>query len=103
MFEAGDKVVCIDDSPVLAKSGQPVKWAIQPTHELELHEIYVIREICTNPWTGNMCLRLLGMFGGVYVRECGFMWECAWKASRFRKLSEMQAEARQRQKQQQPG
>jgi hypothetical protein len=79
MFEIGDKVVCVDDSPGRSNG---LKLLVRD-------RLYVIERV--NDLGGD---------------DVGF-WivgipECPWRYTRFRKLSDMQAEARERRKERQP-
>jgi hypothetical protein len=87
MFEIGDKVVCVDDAV------QSNPSALIDGDRVKLGVLYVIRGFSS-----------LG--GPLLVGLCGGFWsdgeEVSFKPSRFRKLSDMQAEARERRKERQP-
>lgn len=83
MFEVGEKLVCVNDSPNV-RTG-----ATLPIRE---GEVYVVRKVISNP---VLCREgygvfLFGIFLGINP-ESGNEWH--FLPSRFRKLSDMQAEA----------
>jgi hypothetical protein len=84
MFEIGEKVVCVDDSPS----------AIDGIKYLQRGDIYVIL-VCE--WVSNS-----GYTGYAVVVTGQTMTHLGWRAYRFRKLTDMQEEARQRIKKKHP-
>lgn len=84
-MKISDKVVCVDDSP-----RPDIEWKFPPSAWVVKGEVYTIRE--TVVFEGELCVRLSGIFGGVW-RECPDI-ESAWWSTRFRLLSEIQAENR---------
>jgi hypothetical protein len=88
MFESGEKVVCVDDSP---------GW--RGPVPLAKGNIYIVRGLCW--WDGDdiPAVRLIGVYMDLHPianEEYGF------HPLRFRRLSDMQQEARERRKQDQP-
>jgi hypothetical protein len=89
MFEIGDKVVCVDDSPHKALRIQRLKAGT----------LYVIREVHLP--THQEPDTSVGLVG-VRMPPHPHRGEYTWLTHRFRKLSDMQAEARERRKERQP-
>lgn len=73
MFEAGDKVVCVDDSP----------GSIPSDAQVEKGKIYVIESIAEETAHQWAVVQLVGIAGD-------------WFVHRFRKLSDIQTENRKR-------
>lgn len=73
MFEIGDKVVCVDDS---------LGSVISPSH-VEIGKVYVVESIEEETNVSWAVLNLVGMEGD-------------WFLHRFRKLSEIQIENREK-------
>lgn len=94
MFETGEKVVCVDDSPLPKDTkGFPV---VMPTVMIVSGGIYVVQRVHFN---GG--LFLVGIIGAHVIFQ-NRLHEIPWNDSRFRRLSDVQNEARERQQQDQP-
>lgn len=90
MYEAGDKLVCV-------KSGPPSN---NNTSEKPLVKgaIYVVRQAEAPRWEGDYWgIRVVG--NRTFSPHGIEVW---WHQDRFRKLSDMQAEAREKREQKQP-
>lgn len=93
MFEVGDKVVCVSDSwrPMAHKLSAEIGTCL-PTKGV----VYVVRDVLVSPMSGALCVRLVG----VQLPICPhYKMECAFNSNRFRKLSDIQAENKERRKQ----
>ena len=88
-MKTGDKVVCVDDS-------QKPCGCVQP---LILNNVYVVDEVSDfKDRNGQFGIRIIGLYPEHSV-ECRFV-SCGFnRASRFRLLSELKEEARQRNQQ----
>jgi hypothetical protein len=89
MFEVGDKVVCVDDSPVPKVPKGDI--LLLPPVMVKEGSIYVIREI----FPKASGVQLLGL-EGASVLGSENRGNIPWNWHRFRKLSELQSEARNR-------
>jgi hypothetical protein len=86
MFNVSDKLVCVDDSPN-ANTGETVP--------LKKGAIYVVRGMdLDEDILGMVGVLLVGLTTGVRTCRDGTGGELGFAASRFRKLSEVQAENR---------
>lgn len=83
MFEVNEKVVCVDDKD------QRDEYSTPEEMDVEHGKVYVVREIESN--FGEVGVRLVGMFAG-WNHPFGVREEWSYRASRFRKLSDIQAE-----------
>lgn len=83
MFQISDKVVCVDDGPV-----DPEKVMAMPLQHVERGIVYVVRDIRHADGPEGYAIYLTGIQGGTWYNGD----EAGWRPSRFRKLSEVQAE-----------
>jgi hypothetical protein len=89
MFNINDKVVCVDDSlPEESDYQLP-----PPSSQVVKDQVYVVRGI--SKW--RSALLLVGIEGALVGKH-----EVGWRPSRFRLVSEVQAENRVAKKQKQP-
>lgn len=79
-----DKVVCVDDSP-----RPDIQWRFPPSSWLVESDVYVIQDTQRR---GNLFgYKVVGIFGGLNALDDTR--EMYWDSTRFRLLSEVQAEA----------